>query len=55
MFLSFLVGSVVGVATVVAKGGGRKTAIPFGPSLAVGTALAIFAGQPLVDAYVGRF
>ncbi|CAN5668189.1 A24 family peptidase [soil metagenome] len=52
MFLSFLVGSVIGVATILAGGGGRKTQVPFGPSLALGTVIAIFAGRPLLDAYL---
>jgi leader peptidase (prepilin peptidase)/N-methyltransferase len=52
MFLSFLVGSVVGIATVLKEGGGRGTQVPFGPSLALGTAIAIFAGRPLLDAYL---
>jgi leader peptidase (prepilin peptidase)/N-methyltransferase len=52
MFLSFLVGSVVGVVTMLKEGGGRKTQVPFGPSLALGSVIAIFVGRPLVDAYL---
>jgi leader peptidase (prepilin peptidase) / N-methyltransferase len=52
MFLSFLIGSVLGVATIAVRGGGRKTAVPFGPSLALGTVLAILFGRPLFDAYL---
>ena len=52
MFLSFFVGSIMGVITLVKNGGGRKTQVPFGPSLAAGTALAIFLGHPLLDAYL---
>jgi leader peptidase (prepilin peptidase)/N-methyltransferase len=33
----------------------RKMAIPFGPFLALGGSVALFAGGPLVDAYLGRF
>ena len=53
MFLSFLVGSLVGIFTMLARGGGRKTQVPFGPSLAAGTALAVFLGRPLLEAYLG--
>ena len=34
---------------------GRKTAVPFGPFLALGALVAVFAGQPLVDVYVNHF
>ena len=33
----------------------RKMAIPFGPFLALGGLVALFAGGPLVDAYLGLF
>ncbi|HEX2295690.1 MAG TPA: prepilin peptidase [Actinomycetota bacterium] len=52
MFLAFLTGALTGVAAMLASGGGRKMQIPFGPFLALGTALAIFAGDPLLDAYL---
>jgi leader peptidase (prepilin peptidase)/N-methyltransferase len=35
--------------------GARKMAIPFGPFLAFGAILALFVGQPLLDAYLGHF
>ncbi|HEX3255532.1 MAG TPA: prepilin peptidase [Gaiellaceae bacterium] len=33
----------------------RKMAIPFGPFLAFGAIVALFVGQPLLDAYLSRF
>jgi leader peptidase (prepilin peptidase)/N-methyltransferase len=33
----------------------RKMGIPFAPFLAVGAVLALFAGQPLLDAYMATF
>jgi leader peptidase (prepilin peptidase) / N-methyltransferase len=33
----------------------RKMAIPFGPFLAFGAIVALFVGQPLLDAYLGHF
>jgi prepilin signal peptidase PulO-like enzyme (type II secretory pathway) len=33
----------------------RKTAIPFGPFLAFGSLVAVFAGDPLVNWYTTHF
>jgi leader peptidase (prepilin peptidase)/N-methyltransferase len=51
MFLSFLLGGVVGVVLLL-RGEGRKAAVPFGPFLAAGTVLAVFVGQRLLDWYL---
>lgn len=53
MFIGFLVGAVLGVAIMARRGvsRGRKTAIPFGPFLAFGAYVAIFAGHPLISLY----
>lgn len=53
MFLSFLLGAVIGLIAMAATGGGRKMQIPFGPFLALGTVIAIFAGPKLLDLYLG--
>jgi leader peptidase (prepilin peptidase)/N-methyltransferase len=53
LLLGFLYGSVVGVGVLVAGGGGRRTAIPFGPFLAGGAVTAVLAGGPIVDWYLG--
>ena len=57
LFGGFVVGAVGGLLLVAMKatGGGsvRKLKIPFGPYLAVGALIALFVGQPLIDAYVG--
>ncbi len=55
MFLSFLIGAIVGVAVMVIGGGGRKTAVPFGPFLAAGTVIAIVYGRSILDAYLAGF
>lgn len=55
MFLSFLSGGVVGGLILATSGGDRKTQVPFGPFLALGTVLAIFLGRRLLDAYLGSF
>ena len=54
LFLGFLAGSIVGVALMAAGRGGRKTAVPFGPFLALGTIVAFWAGQPLIDRWLHR-
>jgi leader peptidase (prepilin peptidase)/N-methyltransferase len=52
LFLGFLLGGVFGIAVVLAKQGGRKTALPFGPFMILGVFVAIFAGQQLADGYL---
>ena len=52
MFLAFLTGALTGLAVMLASGGNRKMQMPFGPFLALGTVLAIFAGDPLLDWYL---
>jgi leader peptidase (prepilin peptidase)/N-methyltransferase len=53
-FLAFLLGSVVGVALILAKRIQRKAPIPFGVFLAAGAFLAVYFGQPLIDLYLRR-
>ena len=53
MFLSFLLGAIIGVIVMKATGGDRKKQVPFGPFLALGTILAIFCGRGILDAYLG--
>jgi leader peptidase (prepilin peptidase) / N-methyltransferase len=57
MLAGLLAGSLVGVAIMARKGAaeGRKTAIPFGPFLALGSVVALFAGEPVVDWYLSTF
>ena len=52
LFLGFLFGGVFGVALIVARRGGRKTAVPFGPFMLVGALVAVLAGQELAQAYL---
>ncbi|MGH2787010.1 MAG: prepilin peptidase [Actinomycetota bacterium] len=55
MFLSFLIGAVAGIAVMMVTGSGRKSQVPFGPFMALGTIVAVFAGRPLLDGYTGLF
>ncbi len=52
-FLGFLLGAVVGVVLIVVNRAGRKTAIPFGPFMLLGTLLGIIWGPALSDLYFG--
>jgi leader peptidase (prepilin peptidase)/N-methyltransferase len=54
LFFGFIAGAVVGVAMMAGDSGSRKTAVPFGPFLALGTVIAIFLGQPFVDVVLQR-
>lgn len=48
MLLSSIVGSVVGIAHIVLRGRGLRTAIPFGPFLALAALITLFFGDVLV-------
>ena len=57
MMCALFTGSVVGIGIMLVKGAkeGRKTRIPFGPWLAVGGLVGLFAGDAIVDWYLGSF
>jgi leader peptidase (prepilin peptidase) / N-methyltransferase len=57
ILIALLVGVLVGIVIIARKGSaqGRKTAIPFGPFLALGALVAVFAGQGIVEEYVNHF
>jgi leader peptidase (prepilin peptidase) / N-methyltransferase len=57
ILIALVSGVILGAAVVARKGAraGRKTAVPFGPFLALGALVAVFAGQPIVDLYVNHF
>jgi leader peptidase (prepilin peptidase)/N-methyltransferase len=46
-------GAVIGGFAIAFSGKGRDVRIPFGPYLAVGGLVALFAGRALVTAYLG--
>jgi leader peptidase (prepilin peptidase)/N-methyltransferase len=57
ILVALLTGVLVGAVVIARKGAreGRKTAVPFGPFLALGALVAVFAGQPIVNLYVNHF
>jgi leader peptidase (prepilin peptidase)/N-methyltransferase len=54
MLIALLAGTAVGIGVMARRGvrEGRRTAIPFGPFLALGSAVALFAGDAMVNAYL---
>lgn len=54
LFLGFLLGAVVGMFLIVTKLRTRKEPVPFGPFMAAGALVAIFAGTQLLDLYTRR-
>jgi leader peptidase (prepilin peptidase)/N-methyltransferase len=57
MLIAFLAGTLVGAVVMARKGmaEGRKTAVPFGPFLALGGLVGLFAGPAIVAWYADRF
>ncbi len=43
----FVIGMVFGLCLMLVSGAGRRTRIPFAPSLSAGAAIAVFWGGPL--------
>jgi leader peptidase (prepilin peptidase) / N-methyltransferase len=57
VFIALVSGTLIGALVVARKGAreGRKTAVPFGPFLALGGVVALFAGDAMVDWYLSVF
>ncbi|HEY2283633.1 MAG TPA: prepilin peptidase [Solirubrobacteraceae bacterium] len=57
ILIALLAGVICGALIIARKGAqaGRKTAVPFGPFLALGAIVAVYAGQPLIDLYTNHF
>ncbi len=55
LFLAALIGSVAGILHLRRTGQGRKTPVPFGPSIAAAAAVCYFAGDALVGWYLTLF
>lgn len=57
LLVALLAGTLVGLVVIARRGvaEGRRTALPFGPFLALGGMVALLAGSQLVDAYLRTF
>jgi leader peptidase (prepilin peptidase)/N-methyltransferase len=56
ILIALIAGVLVGAVIIARKGAqeGRKTAVPFGPFLALGAVVAVYVGGPLIDLYVNH-
>jgi leader peptidase (prepilin peptidase)/N-methyltransferase len=56
LLIGFAVGAIYGLALIARHGSeARKRAVPFGPFLALGGLIALFAGDEIVDWYTDSF
>jgi leader peptidase (prepilin peptidase) / N-methyltransferase len=57
IFVALIAGTLVGIITIARHGAaeGRKKGIPFGPWLALGGLVGLFAGDAIVDWYLDTF
>lgn len=53
-FIGSFIGGIVGIFLMVFKGKGRKTKIPFGPFLALGSLITLFYGEEIFYWYLNR-
>lgn len=53
LFFGFLLGSVGGIALILARRGDRKSQIPFGPYMAAGAVAGILWGDAVVTLWLG--
>ncbi len=51
-FAGSVTGAIAGAMIIMLKGGGRKTKVPFGPFLALGTLLSLMLGQEILRLYL---
>jgi leader peptidase (prepilin peptidase)/N-methyltransferase len=54
LFMGFVIGAVVGVAMMAVGRAGRRTALPFGPFMAIGAVVVILMGDPIIDVWLQR-
>ena len=52
LFLSFLIGAIIGVGLLISGRKTLKSEVPFGPFLVTGTFIALFWGQTIISCYL---
>lgn len=52
LFLASVIGMIVGIVILKIRGKGRKTPVPFGPSIAIAAIIVYFYGDQLIDMYI---
>ena len=55
IFIGAFLGSIVGLFLIIIQKKSRKSTIPFGPFLAVGTLITLFYGNSLIQVYLEYF
>jgi len=55
LFLAFLIGAIIGVGLIGLKKKTIKSELPFGPFLVIGTYLALFFGEKIINWYFNLF
>jgi len=55
LFLSFILGAVIGVALIILKIKKLKSQVPFGPFLVASTFIAMLFGEQIINWYIGLF
>ncbi|MEK4426293.1 prepilin peptidase [Solibacillus sp. FSL K6-1523] len=55
LFLAAFIGMVVGIVILIINNKGRKTPVPFGPSIALAAILVFFYGEPILQWYGSLF
>lgn len=53
LFAAFALGAVTGIALMLARRAGRRTALPFGPFLLAGALLGLLVGPSVAGGYIG--
>lgn len=51
LFFASLIGMIVGIVVLKVRGQGRKTPVPFGPSIAIAAVIIYFYGEALINWY----
>lgn len=53
LFLSYLIGGIIGIGLIIAKKKGLKSEVPFAPFLIISTFITLFWGEQIINWYLG--